>query len=116
MQMQELVDDTFAALNERHVNEDAKRSSNAMNKPENNMFGSQDAAKDEQNDSHLFPPISKRSANFNQDDMMRSLDPLDEIAGEINRDKEMAGASQTLNTLNNIQKPRPLFLSQGVTQ
>lgn len=36
------------------------------------------------NSSNKFPPISRQSANFNQQDMMRSLDPFDKMEKEIN--------------------------------
>ena len=70
-----------------------------------NMFGSgQNEVAD--NDSSLFPPISKRSANFNGDDYMRSLDPLDKTAGEINLDDDLTGTHKL--------QPRPLFKTDGV--
>ena len=36
--------------------------------------------------SQRFPPISKQSANFNQEDMLRSLDHLDDLAEDINNE------------------------------
>ena len=81
MQQQDLVDDTFAAMNKGHLDEEFKQKTGDVKKL--NMFGSiPDERAD--NDSSRFPPISKRSANFNQEDYMRSLDPLDDLADQIN--------------------------------
>lgn len=74
------------------------------------MFASLVQDEDADNDSIRFPPISKRSAKFNQDDYKRSLDPLDELASDINHENENSEL-QNWNAANH----RPLFLTDGVS-
>ena len=44
--------------------------------------------------SQRFPPISKQSANFNQEDMLRSLDHLADLAEDINNESGRYRAEQ----------------------
>ena len=114
---QSFANSSFDNINDTFGHEKAKEESKnkiVIKKTAKNLFSSLDdrAESLEDNDSSRFPPISsRRSVKFANDNYMRSLDPLDEIAGDINFEDDPINKPQQLNS----EKHKHLFLTDGVS-